>query len=137
MCLHTDGTRKSAQKIQDPRFGASVTALGNLDGDCVLDLAVGGLQDGGGGFKIGAVYAISLHAGGTLKKTHMISKTRGAWLYVLSCDARRRRLVQPVGGGARRLAHTTPCVITLYGLHICARFRAAVILRNVLKHIFW
>ncbi len=78
MCLNADGTVKSSTKIaagtgDGPTladfdyFGSSVTALGDLDGDGVSDLAVGATGDGTGGLLRGAVYVLFMNADDTVK----------------------------------------------------------------------
>ena len=70
--LNPDGTVKSHQKISDheggftgilddvDRFGISVASLGDLDGDGVIDLAVGADRDDDGGIDRGAVWVLFL-----------------------------------------------------------------------------
>ena len=83
----TDGTVKSFQKISDTagnftatldnedRFGPSVAALGDLDGDTVTDLAVGAYYDDDGGLDRGAVYVLFMNTNGTVKSHQKISDT--------------------------------------------------------------
>ena len=83
--LNTDATVKSHQKMSDTagdftgtlddedRFGLSVAALGDLDGDGVGDLAVGAARDDDGGEDRGAVWILFLNTNGTVK-THQKSK---------------------------------------------------------------
>ena len=83
--LNSDGTVKGHQKISDKeggftgildgwdRFGASVSALGDLDGDGVTDLAVGAYRDD----NIGAVWILFLNSNGTVKGHQKISKNSG------------------------------------------------------------
>lgn len=51
----------------DDMFGASVAALGDIDGDGITDVAVGAPGDRTGGTERGAVYIIRLKADGTAK----------------------------------------------------------------------
>jgi len=73
LLMNSDGTAKSSQKIThqtgggptlsgDDRFGASVSGLGDLDGDGVSDLAVGSFGDSTGGSLRGAVHMLFLAA---------------------------------------------------------------------------
>ncbi|MCB9230515.1 MAG: FG-GAP repeat protein [Bacteroidia bacterium] len=87
--LNADGTVKSHQKISDTQgglaatlddndsFGSSVANLGDLDGDGVIDLAVGARWDDDGGVDFGAVYVLFLNANGTVKAEQKISSTTG------------------------------------------------------------
>ena len=87
--LDTDGTVKTSQKINaiegdftgilslSGEFGASVAGLGDLDGDGVVDLAVGAAQDHDGGFFRGAVWVLFLNPDGTVKTYQKISRTYG------------------------------------------------------------
>jgi len=85
--LNTDGTVKDFVKITDGlggftgpldiagRFGVSVAAMGDLDGDGVEDLAVG--EGNGGGSLRGAVWILFLNNDGTVKAEQKISATDG------------------------------------------------------------
>jgi hypothetical protein len=59
------------------RFGASVTALGDLDGDAVADIAVGAPWDDDGGTDRGAVWILFLNDDGTVKSHRKISDEKG------------------------------------------------------------
>ena len=48
-------------------FGSSLSALGDVDGDDVLDLAVGAPFDDEGGFDRGAVWILTLKSNGDVK----------------------------------------------------------------------
>ncbi|MCK4773648.1 MAG: FG-GAP repeat protein, partial [Candidatus Krumholzibacteria bacterium] len=72
--LNSDGTVKGHQKISDTegnftgtlddrdRFGVSVASLGDLDGNGVVDLAIGAYGDDDGGGDRGAVWVLFLRA---------------------------------------------------------------------------
>ena len=89
--LNADGTVKTHQKISDTEggftgalddfdyFGGSVASVGDLDGDGVMDLAVGAYGDGDGGFWRGAVWVLFLNADGTVKAHQKISSTEGGF----------------------------------------------------------
>src|SRR5262245_19224165 len=90
--LNADSTIASEQKISetaggfgetlDPsdRFGSSVAALGDLDGDGTRDLAVGAT---GEGRAEGAVWILFLNADGTVASEQKISETAGGFGGVL------------------------------------------------------
>ena len=87
--MNTDGTVKSHQKISategnfngdlesGDNFGASVTSTGDLDGDSVIDLAVGASLDDDGETNNGAVWILFMNADGTVKSHQKISATQG------------------------------------------------------------
>ncbi|MEZ4334087.1 MAG: DUF4215 domain-containing protein [Myxococcota bacterium] len=93
--LNANGTVKSHQKISDTQggfggilddldeFGSSVTSIDDLDGDGVVDLAVGAIGDGDGGSTRGAVWILYLNANGTVKGHQKISDTQGAFSGIL------------------------------------------------------
>jgi hypothetical protein len=86
--LTPNGTAKSSTKIASglnggpalanyDRFGKSVANLGDLDGDGVVDLAVGATHDDTGGSDRGAVYILFLNANGTVKSSTKIASGTG------------------------------------------------------------
>ena len=89
--LDADGTVASEQKISETAggfggvldflalFGASVAALGDLDGDGVEDLAVGAYFDNDGGTNQGAVWILFLNSDGTVHSEQKISETAGGF----------------------------------------------------------
>ena len=72
LLLNPDGTVKAEQRLSDveggfegdldggDRFGISASNLGDLNGDGILDLAVGASRDDDGGFDRGAFYILFL-----------------------------------------------------------------------------
>ena len=93
--LDEDGTVKSEQKISDTQggftgvlddtdtFGYELARVGDLDGDGVVDLAVGARGDDDGGTNRGAVWILFLNTNGTVKGHQKISDTAGTFLGVL------------------------------------------------------
>ena len=87
--LNADGTVREEQKIssleggftgalaEEDRFGTSVAGLGDLDGDGVIDIAVGAMKDDDGGAETGAVWVLFLNSDGTVKSHQKISDTEG------------------------------------------------------------
>ncbi len=89
--LNADGTVKSHQKISEgiggftgtldlwDEFGGSLASLGDLDGDGVVDIAVGARLDDDGGFNRGAVWVLFLNTDGTVKAHQKISSLEGGF----------------------------------------------------------
>ncbi|MCP4136835.1 MAG: hypothetical protein GY754_38045 [bacterium] len=87
--LNKDGSVKKDQKISsekgnfsgtldaEDRFGISVAGIGDLDGDGVVDIAVGADRDDDGSTNTGAVWILFLNADGTVKSHQKISATEG------------------------------------------------------------
>jgi RHS repeat-associated protein len=87
--LDTDGTVKSHQKISDTAgnftatiagndyLGASVTCLGDIDGDGIADLAISAHGEDDGGTDRGAVWILFLDTDGTVQSYQKISDTDG------------------------------------------------------------
>ncbi len=86
LLLNSDGTVKTATRISsrvnggpvladEDHFGASVTSLGDLDADGVVDLLVGAPGDDAEGDQQGAVYVVYLNADGSAKRTLKIADT--------------------------------------------------------------
>ncbi len=88
MLLNPDGTVKSSQKIasgvgggpvlaNDDLFGRSLTALSDLNGDGVTDLAVGAAGDDTNGAERGAVYLLFMNPDGTVDSHQIIASSIG------------------------------------------------------------
>jgi len=87
--LRADGSIRESRKISPTaggfagrvdagdRFGKSVAALGDVDGDGVTDLVVGAYQDDDGGINRGAVWILFLNPDGTVKGDQKISPLQG------------------------------------------------------------
>ena len=97
--LNADGTVRAEQKISDTqggfagtldvgdRLGTAITNIGDLDGDTIVDLAVGAVRDDDGGSVVnanrGAVYILFLDVDGTVKAEQKISDTSGGFTTTL------------------------------------------------------
>ncbi len=94
--MNADGTRKASVRIADgvgglpaglldanDRFGSSVAALGDLDGDGTTELAVGAIGDDDGSTWVGefpgAVWILFLNTDGTVKAHAKLSETAGGF----------------------------------------------------------
>jgi PKD repeat protein len=101
LLLNADGSVKSSFEIGEglrgfdavlddiDQFGTSVANLGDLDGDGVVDVAVGAVKDDDGGnpgnpdADVGAVYVLFLRADATVKSWVKLSDTSGDLPYAL------------------------------------------------------
>jgi hypothetical protein len=87
--LTTLGTAKSFSKISDTaggfsgglanadNFGAAVANIGDVDGDGVIDIAVGATGDDTGGISCGAIWIVYLNADGSAKGQTKIANGSG------------------------------------------------------------
>ena len=106
LLLNSNGTVKSSIKVADQtnggpdldeydRFGKSMSAVGDLDGDGLTDLAVG--ADGGGNcFYCGATHLLLMNSNGTVKSEHEISNQVGGGP-TLQNDNRFGSSISPLG----------------------------------------
>ena len=96
LSLEPDGTVFAETKVNDVAggfvgpladgdlFGHALAALGDLDGDGVVDLAVSSLFDDDGGVDRGAVWILFLAPDGTVKSQQKISSLSGGFVGPLS-----------------------------------------------------
>lgn len=89
--LRADGTVRALEQIEPNQagfagvlddfdhFGWSTSAVDDLDGDSVRDLAVGAIQDDDGGPDRGAVWILFMNTDGTVKGHQKISDTTGGF----------------------------------------------------------
>ena len=95
LTLNATGTVFAETKISDTAgsftgalgngdlFGHALTAIGDLDGDGVIDLATSSLFDDDGGLDRGAVWVLFLNDDGSVKAHQKISATVGGFTGVL------------------------------------------------------
>ncbi len=69
------------------QFGARLAALGDLDGDGIVDLAVGEPQGSDGFVSAGAVWILFLNANGTVRSYQKISATQGGFTGALGAGS--------------------------------------------------
>ena len=93
--MNDDGTVDIEQKISDTegnfpaglddsdRFGSAVAELADLNGDSILDIAVGAPLDDDGGTDRGAVWILFMNADGTVQFAQKISNTEGGFSGIL------------------------------------------------------
>jgi gliding motility-associated-like protein len=89
--LNSNFTVNSFQKISDTQgnfngglniddyFGGAVANIGDLDGDGVVDIAVGAYKDDDAGSDIGAIYILFLNSNGTVKSHQKITQNQGGF----------------------------------------------------------
>jgi gliding motility-associated-like protein len=62
---------------QNSQFGSKFENIGDLDGDGILDLAVGSIHDPAAGSQKGAVYILFMKADGSVKNSQRITEMQG------------------------------------------------------------
>ncbi|HSH05600.1 MAG TPA: integrin alpha, partial [Anaerolineae bacterium] len=89
--LNRDGTIKAKQKISDiqggftgvlmneDKFGVAVGQIGDLNGDGIVDIAVGAYGDDEGGSDRGAIWILFLNRDGTVISHQKINDTQGGF----------------------------------------------------------
>ena len=83
----TSGNLNVALEFQD-YFGSSITNIGDLNNDGVIDLAVGAYRDDDGGLNKGAIYILFMNTDGTVASTQKISELEGNFNETLTEDLR-------------------------------------------------
>ncbi len=95
--MKVDGTVSSTVKIADninggpslaniDQFGSSVSEIGDLNGDGVIDMAVGAFGDSIGGNQKGAVYVLFMKADGTANSSLKIADNTNGGLSLMDYD---------------------------------------------------
>ncbi|MEZ5330974.1 MAG: FG-GAP-like repeat-containing protein [Thermoanaerobaculia bacterium] len=107
--LNPNGTVRTYQKISSTEggfagslqngdaFGRALSAIGDLDGDGVTDLAVGAPFTNGGGVGRGASWILFLHPGGTVSDQQEISDIAGGFGGVLADSDAFGSSLAPIG----------------------------------------
>ncbi len=81
----------------DDEFGISVRAIGDLDEDGTIDLAVGAPGDDDGGIDIGAVWILFMRPDGTVKNEKKINRLEGNFGGDLNYDDRFGTRIATIG----------------------------------------
>jgi len=107
--MNTDGTVREFQKISSvtgrfegvldasDQFGRALGSIGDLDGDGVVDIAVGANFDDDGGANRGAVWILFLTRNGTVKGYQKISSLEGNFTGELDDRDEFGRALAPLG----------------------------------------
>lgn len=98
--MNRDGTVKSHQRITagvggftgtlytEHRFGTSLTNMGDVDGDGVVDLLAGAIYDHDAAYLAGAAFMLFMNADGTVKSHQKITMGQGGFFTILDKDER-------------------------------------------------
>ena len=107
--MNPDGTVRTFQKISNlygglqtllediDGFGRYVAGIGDLDGDGIVDAAVGATRDDDGGIDQGAIYILFLNRDGTVRAESKISATAGGFTAALDPDDQIGRGITSLG----------------------------------------
>jgi hypothetical protein len=107
--MNDDGTVDIEQKISETEgnftaalddndnFGSAVASLGDLNGDSILDIAVGAPLDDDGGTDRGAVWILFMNADGTVQFSQKISSTAGGFTGTLDDNDQFGNAVASIG----------------------------------------
>lgn len=107
--LETDGKVREFQKISmeaggftgnldsGDQFGSAIANIGDLNGDGVIDLAVGANQDNDGGIDKGAIWILFMNTDGTVNATQKISEKEGGFNGNLNLNDQFGNTVTSVG----------------------------------------
>ena len=99
--MTTSGTASTVQKISNSdgglaahcaldsgdQFGSSVAPLGDMNGDGVVDFAVGALYDDDGGSQVGAFHLIFATTSGTVGDAAKVSMLEGGFASFYTLDS--------------------------------------------------
>jgi hypothetical protein len=107
--MNDDGTVDIEQKVSETEgnftaalddndnFGSAVASLGDLNGDAILDIAVGAPLDDDGGTDRGAVWILFMNADGTVQFSQKISSTEGGFTGTLDDNDQFGNAIASVG----------------------------------------
>jgi len=81
----------------DDEFGASVRAIGDLDENGTVDLAVGAPGDDDGGMNIGSVWILFMHSEGWVINERKINRFEGNFTFDLATEDRLAARIATIG----------------------------------------
>jgi len=81
----------------DDEFGSSVRAIGDLDENGTIDLAVGAPGDDDGGMNIGSVWILFMHAEGWVINEKKINRFEGNFTFDLAVEDRLAARIATIG----------------------------------------